>query len=861
MSSVISAFRSEGGLLPADFLGRLREDTPGIDGTGPEQYHLVPGERPKEAISTAWRQLREAWHHFRGALEKLPAGDRATAVTRERWLLPLFSTLGFGRLQAARGAVEIAGRSYPISHLWHQVPLHLVGAGVDLDARTKGLAGAATASPHSLLQEYLNRSDHALWGVVSNGLKLRLLRDNATLTRQAYVEFDLEAIFTGAAYTDFALLWKLLHESRFEGERPEECWLERWSKSAREQGVRALDSLRRGVEEAILALGRGFLGWPGNRALRDRLRDGELSKEEYYRQLLRAVYRLILLFAAEDRDLLLLAPGAAAPKARDLYAQAYSTARLRRLAEKRKGSRHPDLWHGLAVVLRALGGTGAPELALPPLGGFLFSASAAPDLDAAEISNRDLLDAVRALAFTRTYGRIPRPVDYRNLGPEELGSVYEALLELHPEITLQPAGFELASAAGNERKTTGSYYTPTALIECLLDSALDPLLDEAMAKPRPEEALLALRVCDPACGSGHFLLAAAHRIARRLASVRSGELEPPPPVLRSALRDVIGHCLYGVDINPMAAELCKVNLWLESLEPGRPLSFLDHHIQVGNSLLGTTPALLAKGIPDEAFTAIEGDDREVVKKFKKINKQERRDREAGQQLFDYEPWARIGQLATSLADLERMPDDTVEQVRAKERRYAELVTSADYDTGRFLADAWCAAFVWKKVDEPGHPQPITESVFRAIERNPQLESARRVRAEVRRLAEEYRFFHWHLAFPDVFQAPGLGEQPASQAAGWTGGSIASSGTRHGKQSRSRVGKPRTRRQPRSSSSSQAPHDSRSVAGGAETCTLSSASLESASSTPAGGSGWCFQRVWRLTGPPRRFSSFSPRKGT
>lgn len=117
-----------------------------------------------------------------------------------------------------------------------------------------------------------------------------------------------------------------------------------------------------------------------------------------------------------------------------------------------------------------------------------------------------------------------------------------------------------------------------------------------------------------AVGSGHFLVGVAHRLAKHLAQSRAqaqGESEPSPLYYQHALRDVIGRCLYGVDVNPMAAELCRVSLWLEAIEPGKPLSFLDPHIRVGNSLLGATPALLAKGIPDEAFTPIEGDDNKV----------------------------------------------------------------------------------------------------------------------------------------------------------------------------------------------------------------------------------------------------------
>ena len=741
--------RTEGALLPADLLERLV--SPGgskdIQGLEPESYHLLPRERIAEATNRAWNACRAAWAAFRRAEAILPGTDPGTTITRERWLLPLFNELGYGRLLPLRGGISIDGKAYPISHSWHHSPIHLVGCNVTLDSRSPGVKGAAGASPHSLVQELLNRSDDYLWGIVSNGRVLRLLRDNAALTRQAYVEFDLQAMMDGELYADFVLLWLLCHQSRIEAERPGECWLERWSQEGQREGVRLRDRLQLGVELAISSLGSGFLAHRGNVALREALYAGSLDKQDYYRELLRLVYRLLFLFVAEDRGLLLDPHGD--PEARKRYSGYYSTGRLRALAGQRVGSLHHDLYQGLRLVMDGLGDDhGSPGLALPALGSFLFSEQAIAHLQGCTIANVDLLAAVRALAYTAE-GSVRLPVDFRNLGAEELGSIYESLLELHPALELTTSSFSLARAGGNERKTTGSYYTPTSLIGSLLDTALDPVLDQAARGKDPEAAILALKVCDPACGSGHFLLAAANRIARRLAAVRTGDEEPSPEATRTAVRDVIGRCIYGVDLNPMSVELCKVSLWLEALEPGKPLSFLDSHIQCGNSLLGATPRLLNDGIPDAAFTQIEGDDKAYCTEWKKVNARERKGYQSLRQADP--PWERLGDLAAAMRALEILPDERIEDIHRKEDAFAELMGTADHRYRLLRADAWCASFVWRKRKEQIDPRtgmiqpldyPITDAVFRAIEHNP-YHVAPFMYDEIVRLADRgnYNFLH------------------------------------------------------------------------------------------------------------------------
>lgn len=758
LDSSLSTVRTEGGLLPADILAKILAGDGRIPGTTPEDYHLPKGEKLNESINRAWSRVRALWEKFRLQRESLTEADTGTSQTRETLLLPLFAELGYGRLFSSKVEDRTVGdKVFSISHFWHHSPIHLVGCQVELDRKAKGVRGAAQSSPHSMVQDFLNRSEGHLWGFCSNGLRLRILRDNQSLSRQAFIEFDLESMFEGEVFSDFALLWLLCHQSRVESDDTATCWLEIWARSAQEQGVRALDTLRDSVRKTIEILGQGFLEHH-NPELKDRLRSGALPRQDYFRQLLRLVYRLLFLFAAEDRGLL---HATGTPEdARQRYAVWHSTARLRRLATKLAGTKHHDLYECLKLIMRQLGSEdGCPELGLSPLGSFLWSDEALPDLAPARLSNEHLLRAVRALSFMEAEG-LRRPVDFKNVGARELGSIYESLLELHPDLDTVSGAFILQTASGNERKTTGSYYTPTALINCLLDSALEPVIQQAMAQGDPERAILDLKICDPASGSGHFLIAAAHRLAKRLAGVRTGDEEPGPDAVRTALRDVIGRCIYGVDVNPMAVELCKVSLWLEALEPGKPLSFLDHHIRCGNSLIGATPELIAAGLPDDAFKPIQGDDKTACSALKKRNKAAQKKSSLP---FLVKQEAEVqARLRHAASTLESLPSDSLKDILAKENAFRQHESTPEFKHKKMLADAWCAAFVIPKYfpPKPGHPQMpsdepvgITQRELNAYAMGQALpqESAHTVEG----LAIQYQFFHWHLAFPEVFGKGGF----------------------------------------------------------------------------------------------------------
>lgn len=756
--------RVVGGLLPADLLAKIISGQ--VNGLSSQDFHLAAGETVRDAANRVWAYLRGAWANYRAALDALPESDAATGLTRERFTLVLLDQLGYGRVRPTpKGGLQVGDRHFPISHLWGNVPIHLLGR-VSLDTRTRGVAGAAGASPQSLLQEVLNRSEDYLWGILANATTLRLLRDSTSLVGSAYIEFDLEAIFDGDVFADFLLLYSLCHVSRLDTRDPEvgaaSCWLEQWRTDAIETGSRALNLLRDGVVEALKALGSGFLTHPDNASLRQDLAEGKLSVEELNHALMRVTYRLLFTFVAEDRDALL--DPHADPEARRRYVEYFSTDRLRRISRRRRGGRYGDRWEALKVVWRGLGSeNGLPELGLPGIGG-LFDHGPLDFLMDCSLSNQALQSAVYSLSLVREpRSQAMRIVDYRNLGAEELGSIYESLLELIPSWDPPTKTYTLTVASGNQRKDTGSYYTPTSLVESLLDTALDPVLDEAEKSDDPEQALLNVTVCDPACGSGHFLVGAARRIAKRVAALRTGDPEPTPEAVRSAMREVVGRNIYGVDLNPLAAELAKVSLWLEALDPGRPLTFLDAQIKVGNALIGATPRLLAGGLPDEAFKPIEGDDKKIAAALARQNKAERR---AQGSLFDIDIVAANTKLAEQVAQVVTTRSVSLSDVHVQEQRLRAYTESGAYRQQLLAANAWCAAFVWPK--SYGAPPAITHRTVTSLI-NGEDKLTDEQRAEIERLTAEYRFFHWHLEFPHIFPTESTTGDSMNEATGWHGG--------------------------------------------------------------------------------------------
>ncbi|MGH2341813.1 Eco57I restriction-modification methylase domain-containing protein [Segnochrobactraceae bacterium EtOH-i3] len=738
----------EGNLIAPAMVAQIA--TPKEDADTRQGYGVRRGLTLREEISTAFRVGQAHMDAF--ARLPAPSADATRRFVRDF----LTETFGFADLVPGDGAIALVAGE--------RVPVVVVPPDEEkLDRRSPTLSTDRPRSPAYALQDFLNDEDGALWGLVTNGRVLRLMRDNASLTRPAFIEADLAQIFASEDAASFAVLWLLIHRSRFgaTGTPASDCALERWREAGAREGEAARDRLAGQVREALQLLGTGFL--VANPELAARLASGALPLTDWFNELLRLVYRLIFLMVAEDRDL--LHPEDTPPAARGLYAEGYSLTALRQLSTRGSAwDRHSDRFEGLRIVFRALA-FGEPALGLPALGG-LFAPDQLPHLEAARLGNRALLEALYRLSWLKEKsGRVP--VNWRAMQTEELGSVYESLLELQPQLGDDGRSLVFAASAaeqkGNQRKTTGSYYTPDSLVQALLDTALDPVLDRTEAQADdPEAALLKLAVIDPACGSGHFLLAAGRRIATRLARLRA-EGTPALADFRHALRDVARACLHGVDRNPMAVELTKVALWIETVDPGRPLGFFDAQIRCGDALLGVFDlTVLDEGLPEAAFKPLSGDDKDTATYYLRKNRRERAEKAHVESGLTLAPARDLGR---AFAALRAMPEDSVGQIADKAAaRVALMATDAAGWRLARACDLYTAAFLLPKrrggafAGPDGLPARGRETVptsgtlwewLRGVAPFGPLFGA------AIEAAGHARAFHWPLEFPDVMGRGGF----------------------------------------------------------------------------------------------------------
>jgi hypothetical protein len=602
--------------------------------------------------------------------------------------------------------------------------LHFSGSSLAATARTQSGVVAVVVAPWAdRLDAYwrigIDTASRrgARWCLLCNGLDLRIVSASRLYSRR-FTAFDLAA--AAERHDTAALLWQLASTVALCGDVSDDRSLDALVAASDRFSAGVCRSLRHGVLAASADVLSALLA-------RDRERR-QASVDRAFEQALTIVYRMLFLLFAEARSLV--------PIWHAVYRESYSIESIRDLAER--SGRVPGLWDALRAIARlAHAGCRAGDLLVRPFNGRLFSPARTPLAERRDLDDRLAQRAVLAVSTRPTHDRAGRErIVYRDLGVEELGGVYETLLDYQPGIGPMPApggarGMPIVhlEAGSGVRKATGTFYTPLPIAEYLVRRTLGPLVQNASAAE-----ILELRILDMSMGSGAFLVAACRYLsaAYERAIVMSGAYQPNDidDSQRASFRQQIAErCLYGVDVNPMAVQLARLSLWLFTLSAGRPLSFLDHRLVTGDSLLGTWLTHLRRPPPTR-----------------------RRSPPASLPLFDNQ--IADGALQDALPirfSLETMPNDTLEQVHAKERAFSALAADRSLRLWKRVANLWCSAWFAN-----GGPT-ATSRLFRALA-DDVLAGCRTLgptsvddylnRAD--EAARSHRFFHWELEFPEVF---------------------------------------------------------------------------------------------------------------
>jgi hypothetical protein len=664
------------------------------------QAHLAPSDMPADVD-----RLRRALMTWRARCAVLGPASTPRALLQAA-AAPLCAALGFdppaaiepadpglaATLRAGGGAVALLVTPWgePLDPLWRLAVTQAVRRG-------------------------------APWCLVFDGLRLRVI-DAGRVYGRRHLEFDLDLALD---YPDtLAALVTIAGVAALSRKAGDERSLHAIVAASDRHAAGVCRSLRDGVLAASGELLQALSDHRGtarahahtSKARPHRIVDLDIAFE----QALTIVYRILFLLFAEARALV--------PVWHPIYRESYSVEALRDIAEGAAPA--SGLWDALRAIARlAHAGCHAGDLRVTPFNGRLFAPARTPLAERTDLDDDAAKNAVVALSTRPAADRAGRErIAYRDLGVEQLGAVYETLLDYRPQVNGHGVSLEAGSGL---RKATGTFYTPQSIADYVVRRTLAPLVCDAAP-----DHILQLRVVDPAMGSGAFLVAACRYLAsaHEAALVRHGHCHQSDigEVERAAIRRAVAErCLYGVDLNPMAVQLARLSLWLATLAADKPLSFLDHRLQVGDSLLGTWLANLRRPPNPRARGAAA----------------------APLPLFDGDPVQAALQQAVPLRfALETMPGDTLEQVREKERTFTALTApSAALSRWKQIADLWCAA--WFAADGDAAPMSafgaLSDQVLTGHGALPPKTAARYLRA-AGEVSSSRRLFHWELEFPEVF---------------------------------------------------------------------------------------------------------------
>ena len=705
-------------------------------------------------------ETREALRAITAIFKKYkPSEGEKEAQTEERWVKPVLKALG--HVFEVQPSLATPGRAQTPDYVFYRDidaleenkgrtlneemladKAYAVGDAkswerpLDRAPRTDGKDRdlLSNKNPSYQIAFYMQQSGLD-WGILTNGRHWRLYHSSNAHRLDHYYEVDLPALLASKDSAAFLYFYAFFRRAAFE-QQP--LGVAALLKESVDYALGVSESLKEQVFQALRHVAQGFLDYP----------DNSLSAAEpetltaIYDSSLILLYRLLFILYAEARNLLPIQDDST-------YRERYSLRALTREIERDlsraiEPRRNSTRMYRYLTELFGFINVGDPPLHISTFNGGLFDPQRHTFLEHYNIADARLRQAIDMLA--RVDGQF---IDYRDLSVRNLGTIYEGLLEYHlgqaePTELAEDWTVSLLNSKGEQRKATGSFYTPDFIVKYIVDQTVGPVLREASERESSDagkiEAVLATKVLDPSMGSGHFLVEATEYIARFLVELN---IQPADATQEADIaywkRRVVQSCIYGVDLNGLAVELAKLSLWLSTVAKERPLSFLDHHLRRGNSLIGTRLADLTVAPNGNGNGSHSNGSHGKTKKTDNGGEQ--------LSLFQDESFRRSMSGAVDLMWLvESSPAVTVAQVKEQEQLYSQMRGQL---TGKYgaIANVYTATRYGLVID-PKLWKPLVDFATDRLTVAPPQFSA--WLEEGNTIADTRHFFHWELEFPEVF---------------------------------------------------------------------------------------------------------------
>ena len=690
-------------------------------------YHLekVVEDQTSDTLKSVYDQIKQLYASVTGFVENLNEPQ-----TEEQFIRPVLKCLGHvfevqPILPTSLGAKQpdyaffADQESLDIAH--PQVNTHAffhtaVAVGdakawkKDLDKKTVGGGDPfSNANPNYQIDFYI-RTSELRWGILTSGKLWRLYHRDTSYKLDSFYEVNLEKILTDGDIEAFRYFYYFFRSEAFVPDPSHRSFLDDVLSGSIHYTVSVSDDLGEKIYLALEELINGFLSYQGNN-----LTTSAADVEKIHENSLILLYRLLFVLYAESRGLL--------PLQNPEYQIGYSVKALAVAiySELDTGAAVPDLrtdyWDRLQTLFNLIDKGWKKDI--PRYNGGLFNPTRHQFLVKKKIGNRVLAKVIDTLTRTKERERIA----YQDLAIQHLGNIYEGLLEYKPIVQRQTESVKLQQNK-SAKKASGSYYTSDAIVRSMVENALSPLCER-----KAFEEILRLKVLDPAIGSGHFLIGVIDHLALELAT----HPDAPPMGTENIdteiaywRRRVVETCIYGVDKNPMAVELAKVALWLHTVAKGKPLSFLDHHIRCGNSLVGANIANLAN-LP--------------------VPKKSRRSQETLQPTFDivFEFSNTVSEAVGHYLKIDSIESSTAEAIHlmGKELEQAQQTLNQH----REIANLWLSVYFGNEVKRGDYHNILNVLKSGQVADLSNLQGYKKAQ----QLAEDHRYFHWEIEFPEVFR--------------------------------------------------------------------------------------------------------------